>query len=259
MIGTMIFRRLSRSSAFTLIELLVVIAIIAILAAMLLPALASAKEKAKRAKCISNLHQIGIVLAMYAGDNTDYLPMSTDGTESQGQALWDLPKTMADGMGPPAGANANSLYRKVFYCPGAFTTVQDSDFWWNYSSGHRVTSYQWIIRRNTTGTYPTSLAAPKGFLSKLNVPYTNIFRTTETEMVTDVTVSEVVGAVTNFTGVYTANPTELPNGYNSSHMTGKSPSGANILFQDNHTQWRRFRDIHGPPWGTWSHGRQQWF
>ena len=74
--------------AFTLIELLVVIAIIAILAALLLPALASAKAKAQRIQCISNIKQMNIAGVMYS---TDYGKMvgydSAGGTAGQGGSV----------------------------------------------------------------------------------------------------------------------------------------------------------------------------
>lgn len=66
-----------KKKGFTLIELLVVIAIIAILAAMLLPALARAREQARRAVCISNLKQIGLAIKMYSQDYNENFPDST--------------------------------------------------------------------------------------------------------------------------------------------------------------------------------------
>jgi prepilin-type N-terminal cleavage/methylation domain-containing protein/prepilin-type processing-associated H-X9-DG protein len=61
-------------TAFTLIELLVVIAIIAILASLLLPVLASAKNKAYEIKCMSNFRQLTFAYFAYVGENTDHLP-----------------------------------------------------------------------------------------------------------------------------------------------------------------------------------------
>lgn len=66
------------TSGFTLIELLVVIAVIAILAALLLPALANAKESARRTQCKSNMHQVCLGAMMYAEDSLGFYPSDYD-------------------------------------------------------------------------------------------------------------------------------------------------------------------------------------
>ncbi len=69
-----------KQSGFSLIEMGVVIAIIAILVTLLLPVLASAKARAKRAACLDNLKQINLGVHLYAGDNGDKTPATGGGT-----------------------------------------------------------------------------------------------------------------------------------------------------------------------------------
>jgi prepilin-type N-terminal cleavage/methylation domain-containing protein len=100
--------RKKQLSGFTLIELLVVIAIIAILAAMLLPALASAKERAKRAKCVSNLRQIGVGCLLYVNDNGDYYPPDAYNGGWNAYNPWEISTNLA-ATAKELGLNTNNV------------------------------------------------------------------------------------------------------------------------------------------------------
>src|SRR5688500_180115 len=74
---------------FTLIELLVVIGIIAVLASLMLPAMSSAKDRAKMTTCINNLRQIGLGVKMYVGDEGKFPPYRVLDADKRERFTWD--------------------------------------------------------------------------------------------------------------------------------------------------------------------------
>jgi len=106
---------------FTLIELLVVIAIIAILAAMLLPALAKAKEKAKRTQCLSQLRQVGLALNMYDADFAGLLPRAHNVYDF---ANTNAPQSVLQVLIPyVSGRLDNATPTRVYTCPSLKPSV----------------------------------------------------------------------------------------------------------------------------------------
>ena len=149
-------------SAFTLIELLVVIAIIALLAALLLPALASARERARRAACKSHIRQFLLSAHLYGSDNVEKLP----------RGVSELGNGTDEHIPIISTSTRNAILKyaatpKILHCPGLGKPFNPIEGWfepgygfvigYNYLGGHTNSPWPQLTASFATWVSPQTL------------------------------------------------------------------------------------------------------
>jgi len=246
---------------FTLIELLVVIAIIAILAAMLLPALAAAKERAKRASCVNNLHQIGISVSSYAADNTDYMP-PLKWRDTNPQYPYEMFRYTPVNVTPPTFDSDGGPYNlgalwwvknlevgKTFYCPSDNKgDTRDFEFYnkirpWPFGGDPGASNPGYV--RSGYSYYPQSLNSQmtSTALGQENVPSWPPYSTSPQPLKSWICVPPFKQSEVDQGKSMVMDFIDAPLNTELSHRKGGKPAGINAAFPDAHVNWQDMKRI----------------
>ena len=211
-----------RDPGFTLIELLVVIAIIAVLAGMLLPALSKAKEAGRKTRCLSNLHQMGLAMLMYADDYDGFVPRGND-------PLWWKVLT------PNLGGQTTNDYKKtqIYTCPSYPNKKQ--------LICYVVNAWKFSSPQDKVGSEETGLVK----LSKVQQPVDTIYFA-ENENGAWRPVISTLGASGSLELNDVWSPTHLPYAPGTTRLNperriaaARHGQGGNLMFYDGHAGWKK--------------------